>query len=128
MAPEFFVDRGLGKSVPRKLRELGWELHMLSDHFPDDAQNVEDEIWLDYGLRKGWTPICKDGRIRGRQHERQPIEVHQAALFYLDNQSLMIDDMVVRFHSAKKSIERAIERGGPACFAVTREGIRRTWP
>lgn len=128
MPPEFFLDRGLGRGVAEGLTGLGWIVHRATDHFADDAQNVPDEEWLAYGLVRGWTPLCKDGRIRGRSTERAPLEVHKAALFYLDNQRLLRAEMIARFHSSQAQIHRAVARGGPAAYAVNVDGIRRTWP
>lgn len=110
------------------MTELGWVIHRVADHFPDDAQAVPDEHWLSYGLARGWTPLCKDGRIRGRHAERAPLEEHRAVLFYLDNQRLLRADMVGRFHRAQELIYRAVRRGGPAAYGVNAAGIRRTWP
>lgn len=126
--PEFFLDRGLGRGVYEGLADLGWLVHRASDHFADDAQNVPDHEWLEYGLQHGWTPLCKDGRIKGRCSERAPLEKHRAVLFYLDNQRLVRAEMVFRFHRSRSRIHRAVERGGPAAYAVNAEGIRRTWP
>lgn len=128
MPPEFFLDRGLGRGVGEGLIELGWVVHRVVDHFPDDAQDVPDEEWLAYGLVRGWTPLCKDGRIRGRHVERAPLEEHSAVLFYLDNERLLRAEMVRRFHQARERIHRAVLRGGPAAYAVHEGGIRRTWP
>lgn len=110
------------------LAGLGWLVHRAADHFPRDAQAVPDQDWLEYGLRRGWTPLCKDGRIKGRSSEREPLERHQAALFYLDNQRLLRTEMVDRFHNAQSRIYAAVSRGGPAAYAVNADGIRRTWP
>lgn len=108
--------------------ELGWLVHRAAEHFPHDAQDVPDETWLAYGLERGWTPLCKDGRIKGRRNEREPLQVHRAVLFYLDNQRLLRAEMVARFHNAQSSIYGAVARGGPAAYAVNATGIRRTWP
>jgi hypothetical protein len=126
--PEFFLDRSLGRRVAEELSARGWIVHRAADHFPRDAQDVPDAEWLSYGLDHGWSPLCKDGRIKGRQSERAPVEAHGAVLFYLDNQSLMVDEMVQRFHVARHAIYRAVVRGGPRAYAVTADGIRHTWP
>lgn len=128
MPPEFFLDRGLGRGVAEGLATLGWTVHRITDHFADDAQDIPDEDWLAYGLEHGWSPLCKDGRIKGRSHERAPLEAHQAVLFYLDNQCLVRAEMIRRFHGARQHIHRAVVRGGPAAYAVNAVGIRRTWP
>ncbi|MBM7769942.1 hypothetical protein JOD54_000146 [Actinokineospora baliensis] len=126
--PEFFLDRGLGRRVAEGLQELGWVVHRATDHFPNDAQDVPDEDWLAYGLDRGWSPLCKDGRIRGREVERAPIERFGAVLFYLDNQRLVVSAMVDRFHRSRAAMIRAVDRGGPAAYAVREDSIRRTWP
>lgn len=72
--------------------------------------------------------MCKDGRIKGRHLERAPLDTYGAVLFYLDNQRLLVNDMVRRFHEAQGQIYRAVARGGPRAYAVTAKGIRLTWP
>jgi hypothetical protein len=126
--PEFCFDRNLGKSVPARLADLGWKTHRICDIFPDDAQLISDEDWITAALVRGWVPICKDGRIKGRNHERRPLEEHSGVLLYLDNQRLGIDEMVRRFHASQAAIHRAVARGGPAAFAVRIDRIERTWP
>lgn len=128
MRPEFFLDRGLGRRVAEDLTELGWIIHRAAQHFPGDAQNVPDDEWLAFGLERQWTPLCKDGRIKGRQSERAPLETHRAVLFYLDNQRLVVTEMVRRFHQSQQAIYRAVAKGGPRAYAVTADGIRATWP
>lgn len=126
--PEFFLDRSLGKRVAEGLRELGWHIHRIVDHFPDDAQQVDDVEWMRYGLRHNWFPLHKDGRIRGREVERRPLVEFNAPMFYLDNQQLPIAEMVRRFYGSQAQIYRATERKRAACYAVSATGIRRTWP
>lgn len=126
--PEFFLDRGLGRRVAELLTADGWTIHRAAEHFPDDAREIPDAAWLDYGLARGWSPLCKDGRIKGRQAERAPLEVHGGVLFYLDNQQLVVAEMVRRFHDAQRAIYRAVARGGPRAYAVGVSGIRPTWP
>lgn len=125
---EFLLDRGLGRTVPDELERLGWHVHRIADEFPNDAQEIPDEKWIEHGVVRGWVPLCKDGRIKGRSHEHNPLVVHQATLFYLDNQQLLIADMVARFEANRSQIERAARRGGPAIYAVTADTIRKTWP
>jgi hypothetical protein len=103
-------------------------VHRVADEFPHDAQKIADEEWIEYGLVRGWVPLCKDGRIRGRSHEHNPLITYGGALFHLDNQQLPIAEMVARFTSNLSRIERAARRGGPAIYAVAADSIRRTWP
>lgn len=108
--------------------ELGWKLHLMAGEFPDDGQNIQDEVWVEHAFANGWVPLCKDGRIRGRDSEREPVERHKGVLFYMDNQQLRIDEMVRRIHQAKGSIEGVVARGGPAIYAIKQAGITKTWP
>jgi hypothetical protein len=122
------LDRGLGRTVSLELQRLGWLVHRIADEFPDDAQDIADEDWIEYGLRRGWVPLSKDGRIKGRGHERSPLVTYSGTLFYLDNQQLKIAAMVERFHLNRQRIERAARRGGPAIYAVSADSIRKAWP
>jgi hypothetical protein len=126
--PEFFLDRSLGKRVAEGLRVFGWRIHRIVDHFPNDAQHVDDVEWMRYGLRRNWFPLHKDGRIRGREVERRPLAEFSAPMFYLDNQQLPIAEMVRRFHGSQAQVYRARRRKRAACYVVSATGIRRTWP
>ncbi|MDT0380781.1 toxin-antitoxin system, toxin component, PIN family protein [Streptomyces sp. DSM 42041] len=114
--------------MPARLAELGWRIRRIAEEFDNDAQAVPDEEWVEFGLVRGWVPLCKDGRIKGRAHEREPLERLSGVLFYLNNQSLRIDAMVDRIHRARADVHRAVARGGPAVYAITDSGIARTWP
>lgn len=128
--PEFFFDRGLGKSVALRLVELGWRIHRITDHFPNDAAQVSDPDWMEFGLQRGWLPFHKDGRIRGNPTEREPLERHESPMFYLDNQQLPIDEMVRRIHMNQTKIYWLARRrrGTAACYAVNHLGVHKRWP
>ncbi|TQL21269.1 toxin-antitoxin system, toxin component, PIN family protein [Streptomyces sp. SLBN-134] len=128
MPPEFFLDRNLGRRVAEGLRECGWIVHRIGDVFPDDAQDIADEDWIAHGLDQSWVPISKDGRIKSRDLEIQPVLERGAVLFYLDNQQLPSVEMVERFATHRGAIHRAVARGSPAAYAVRRDRIERTWP
>lgn len=98
--PEFFVDRSLGKTTAAKLAQLGWTVHLVTDAFPNDAQNTPDEEWIAYGLGHGWAMLSKDQRIRyatSRSHpissapdlrslrRRTPLEIREAQKLAWDN-------------------------------------------
>lgn len=128
MPPEFFLDRNLGRRVAEELRTLGWTVHRIGDVFPDDGQDIADDEWITHGLDQSWVPLSKDGRIKTRDLEIQPVLDREAVLFYLDNQQLRSAEMVERLDSHRDAIHRAIEKGGPAAYAVRRDRIERTWP
>lgn len=47
---------------------------------------------------------------------------------YLDNQQLRSIEMVERLDAHHSAMYRAVEKGGPAAYAVGRDRIERTWP
>ncbi|MFG3024708.1 toxin-antitoxin system, toxin component, PIN family protein [Streptomyces sp. NPDC048254] len=92
------LDRNLGRRVAEGLRTPGWTVHRIGDEFPDAGQDVPNEEWIAHGL------------------------------FCLDNQQLHSLEMAERLHTRRDAIHRAVERGGPAAYAVRHDRIKRTWP
>ncbi|MEE1804604.1 toxin-antitoxin system, toxin component, PIN family protein [Streptomyces sp. JV176] len=110
------------------LRERDWTVHRIGEIFPSDGQDIPDEEWIAHGLEQGWVPLSKDGRIKTRDQEIEPVRERSAVLFYLDNQQLRSTEMVERLHHSREAIHRAVARGGPAAYAVRADRIDRTWP
>ncbi|MHA5050253.1 hypothetical protein [Streptomyces sp. SD15] len=54
--------------------------------------------------------------------------MREAVLFYLDNQQLRSMEMVERLVARRDAIRRAVEKGGPAAYAVRHDRVERTWP
>ncbi|MFG3032062.1 toxin-antitoxin system, toxin component, PIN family protein [Streptomyces sp. NPDC048253] len=96
--------------------------------FPDDGQDVADEEWIAHGLDRSWVPLSKDGRIKTRDLEIQPVLERKAVLFYLDNQQLRTTEMIERLVARRDAIHRAVENGLPTAYAVRSDRIERTWP
>ncbi|MDX3135506.1 toxin-antitoxin system, toxin component, PIN family protein [Streptomyces europaeiscabiei] len=128
MSPEFFLDRNLGRRVAEGLKTFGWTVHRIGDVFPDDVQDIPDEEWITHGLDRSWVPLSKDGRIKTRDLEIRPVPEREAVLFYLDNQQLRSAVMVERLVAHHDAIHRAVEKVGPAAYAVRHDRIERTWP
>jgi hypothetical protein len=118
------------KNVAFGLIEFGWSIHRITDHFPDDAQDVDDPDWIEFGLQRDWVPLHKDGRIVGNPTERAPIEQHSSPMFFLDNQRLPIDEMVRRIHINQSKIYAIVarRRRTAACYAVNDVGVHKRWP
>lgn len=124
--PEFFLDRALGVGFAQVLRADGWLAHRIADVFPNDAQDVTDEQWIETGSRSGWAMITKDQRIRYRSHE---LESLSGQIFCLANGNLTVHESARRFIDARVGIERAVALGAPGFWKVYEGGqIRRTWP
>ncbi|WP_405937116.1 toxin-antitoxin system, toxin component, PIN family protein [Streptomyces sp. NBC_00726] len=128
MRPEFFLDRNFGRRVAEELQVRGWVVHRIADVFPEDGQRIPDEEWISHGLDRLWVPLTKDGRIKTRDREIRPVLQRAAVLFYLDNQQLRSSEMVQRLDSHRSAIYEAVEKGGPAAYAVRQHGVEKTWP
>ncbi len=74
-APHFFVDRSLGGvTVPRLLREAGWDLTTLAEHYGKPADEAVDDVdWLALAGGNGWPVLMKDEKIRYRAAERAAV-------------------------------------------------------
>ncbi|MFF9034454.1 toxin-antitoxin system, toxin component, PIN family protein [Streptomyces sp. NPDC014892] len=110
------------------LRTCRWTVHRIGDVFPDDGQDSPDEEWITHGLDRSWVPLSKDGRIKTRDLEIRPVLEREAVLFYLDNQQLRSAEMIDRLVMHRNSIHRAVEKGGPAAYAVRHDRVEHTWP
>jgi PIN domain-containing protein len=64
--PEYFLDRSLGKETASRLRDAGYVIHLIADHYPRDASDIPDEDWIAEGCSNRWVLLTKDKRIRYR--------------------------------------------------------------
>jgi hypothetical protein len=88
--PLFFVDRSLGRvRVPALLRESGWALVTLSEHYgvPQD-EAVDDVAWLRLAGERGWPVLMKDERIKYRTAERRALIDHGVRAFCVTSGNL----------------------------------------
>ena len=125
--PELFLDRSLGRVTASRLREAGYIVHLIADHYPDDASNVPDEEWFAEGCSNGWVLLTKDKRIRYRAEELEALQ--EGHLFCLASGNLDIAQMTQAFLDALPRIERAVRFEPVGFWHVYRDGkIKRMWP
>ena len=125
--PEFFLDRSLGKKTASGLREAGYVIHLVADHYPNDADEVPDEDWIAEGCSRGWILLTKDKRIRYRAAELEALQ--EGHLFCLITGNMNIEEMTQAFLDALPKIERAAGEEPVGFWHVYRDGkIRRMWP
>ncbi len=126
--PEFFVDRSLGRVVADRLRSEGWRLYLIADLYPDDAADVEDEVWIAEGCRRGWALLTKDKAIRYRAQEIDAL-APGSQLFCLARGDWSVDVMLNAFTHARRRIEAAVAAGSTGFWHVYKDGsIRHMWP
>jgi hypothetical protein len=116
--PEFFADRCLGKGAPRLLTEHGWNVHLVTAHFPDDAQGVSDPEWIEYGLTRGWALLTQDERIRRQPAALVPLRQHGGLIFCLRSAELLISARGDRFHANQGAIYNCVRSGRSGFYLV----------
>jgi hypothetical protein len=89
-APEFFIDRSLGrKHLAEALEELGLTTHTMASVYGERiAQELEDERWLADVGQHDWIVLMKDDAIRRRPSERDVLEAANVRAFCLTNAQL----------------------------------------
>jgi hypothetical protein len=95
--PEFFADRCLGKGAPARLVELGWIVHTISDHFPDDAQQISDPRWVEYGMQRGWSLLTQDERMSTQVTVKAMLRKYRGCIHCLDSANLPVQVRADRF-------------------------------
>jgi hypothetical protein len=125
--PEYFLNRSLGKTTASRLREAGYVVHLIADHYPDDASDIPDEDWIAEGCSKGWVLLTKDKRIRYRAAELEALQ--EGHLFCLASGNMDIAQMTQAFLDALPKIERAARDEPVGFWHVYRDGeLKRMWP
>lgn len=118
----FFVDRSLGRRiVPDLLRQVGEDVRVHDDHFP---QNAEDRVWLAEAGKQGWIVLTKDARIRYRAIESAALRAAGVRAFVLTARGdLSGREMAEIFIKALAPIKALCMKAAPPFIArVSREG------
>jgi len=76
-----------------------WRVHVIADHFPDDAAAVEDPQWTEYGLARGWSLLTQDVRIANQPTVLALLRRYSASIHRLDSAELPVRVRADRFHS-----------------------------
>lgn len=123
---EFFFDRSLGKITADRLREAGYTVHLIADHYGNDATTIPDEQWIADGCDRGWVLLTKDKRIRYRQTELAALDGH---LFCLSNGNAPISMMTDTLVAALPRIDGAASRHDAGFWHIYDDGtIKKMWP
>lgn len=123
--PEFFADRCLGKQAPALLVDLGWTVHVISDHFPNDAQAVSDPEWIEYGLQRGWSLLTQDERICTQPAVKAMLREYRGCVHCLDSANLAIRARVARFEAHRGAIYQHVRDRRVGFFLVRENGAPR---
>lgn len=126
--PEFFLDRCLGRTTGLRLLNLGWRVHMVSEIYPNDGQDVSDPDWISHGLRLGWSLLTQDQRIRYRSAEIGALADGGGTMFCRSSGNLMIQDRVDYFEGQREAIHRVAGSDAVALYLAYKDRIERRWP
>lgn len=125
--PEFFLDRSLGRITANHLRDCGYVIHLIADHYPEDAKDVPDAEWITEGCARGWILLTKDQRIRYRTDELAALT--NGHLFCLASGNVNLATMSEAFKAAMPRIIRAATTHEVGFWHVYVDGqIKRMWP
>lgn len=117
----------MGKITASQLRAAGWRVHTIADHFPNDATDVDDEVWITTMVEQGWVGITKDKHVRYRAAELGALTLGH--IFCLSDGNLRLNEATDRLLEAGPAIERAIDRADLGFWFVYGGGrIVRKWP
>jgi len=124
LPPRFAIDRCLAKRVPTALSELGWSLVSIYEVFPDDAEHIPDEDWIQWANEHVDGALTKDEKIR----RSSSLQVAALPIFGLSRQDLGYQEMIQLFDRNRAHIERiALSHPGRQFWTIYRSGeMRRT--
>lgn len=123
--PEFFADRCLGKGAPAILVERGWIVHTISDHFPDDAKQISDPDWVEYGLQRGWSLPTQDERMCTQVAVEAMLRTYRGCIHCLDSANLPVQARADRFESHRRVIYQHVRDRKVGFFIVHETGTPR---
>jgi hypothetical protein len=128
-APEFFIDRSLGKSIAAGLRGVGLIVYTMSEVYRErPGQLLEDHVWLRDAGRNNWVVLTKDAAIRRRPAEREALIAAEVRVFCLTNAQLRAEHQTALFVENRHRIIRQARKPGPYIYGVYKTQLRRLWP
>ena len=121
----FFFDNNLAPRTARALRELGYDVIHIREHFSDDG-SIPDEVWMRECAKQGWVAISHDKAILAKPHLRAALLACGLVIFFLKKSLNALDprEMMIAFLKAWPEIESASEKARPGkrWFFVTANG------
>lgn len=128
---KLFVDRDLGKRLPRALKAVGVEATAHIDRYPTaDAESIEDREWIREAVGRGELLITRDGTIRRREVEIGAIVRAEGACVVLETGNGTPLVYLRALMIAWPEIERLVnDERPPWVFGLSRDGrMTRRYP
>ncbi|PFG30710.1 hypothetical protein [Paramicrobacterium agarici] len=131
MAPEFFLDRSLGrKKLATALRNAGWRVATLSEVYGvQHGQLVADTTWISEQADAGRVLLTSDARILSDPGERQAIVSASALMFTFPSARMRSEDHFARLSTHRARLaDIAIRDDVPAAYVLYERTISRVLP
>jgi hypothetical protein len=106
--------------------QRGWIVHLVTDHFADDAQKVSDPEWIEHGLSRGWALLTQDARIRRQPAALAPLRRHSGLMFCLNSAELPVQTRADRFHTHQAAIYARVRSRQGGFYMVPEHRLVRT--
>jgi hypothetical protein len=100
-------------------------VHLVAEHFDDDAQQVSDPEWIEYGLARGWALLTQDERIRRQPAALEPLRRHRGSIFCLSSAQLTVTAKADRLLRLQGAIYDLVRRGRGGFFLVDEHRVFR---
>ena len=127
--PEFLIDRALGIALAASIEARGYVVHTLRSMYGEEqAQSVDDEVWIPKFAQLGYILLTKDDEIRRYPPARDAAFNSGARIFCLPNANLDGPHIQERFLSNLNRIIQRAKHEGPYMYAVDPKGLRLLWP
>lgn len=121
----YFLDHALPKRVATTLRNLGYTVERLQDHFSVDAQDVE---WLPVVSQRDWIILTKDKNIGKRMIELEAVANSNARLFTLVSGNMSSAETAQVFANVIGKCEQLVQQeAAPFIFKIYKDGSVRRW-
>lgn len=103
-------------------------MHLLSDVYPNDGQDVSDPEWVRLGLSRGWTLLTQDQRIRTQAPVLEWVRESGRTIHCLSSGTLEVAERADRLLRHKAKIWRYATNGPAGFYVVYADKVVRRWP
>lgn len=103
-------------------------VRLIADVFANDACDVKDLDWMEYGLDHGWSLLTQDGRIRQQRAALNALRAHSGSIFCLSSGNLSTVAKADRFDAHRGTIYRLTGRRHHGFYVVYSGQVVRRWP
>jgi hypothetical protein len=98
----------------------------MGDIYPNDGQDVADEVWIKRCADEGWVGFSKDTNVVTAHLDA--IEASGVILFLLPDQSMSGREQIARYVEHRYRIALKAKKRGPRIYKVYPKSVDLFWP